>query len=368
MPLAVNFVTVTVNLPGVGVTSQSFNTGLIVGTSTIITATERLRLYTSLAAMLTDGFSNSSPEYLAAQFYFGQNPQPTQLYVGRRDLTASETSLAALQACRSTSGGWYMAYDTSAVDGDQAANAAYFETLTAPFSQYIVQSSTTAIKSGTAGNLFLTLQAANYKRTSGFFSTTLYAAASVMGYAMGQTSNNANSNYTLKFKTLPGVTDESTLTETQVSAIENANGNVYVKRGGANGYEQGKNFNGQFFDEVIGLDILANSCGVNVQNILTSTPSVPQTESGVSLIKAGVIQACNDAVVRGFLAEGTWDQPTVFGIKTGQTLPNGFAVVSAPISTQSKTDRAARICPPIYACIKEAGAIHSTGIQINVNR
>lgn len=367
MPLAVNFVTVTVNLPGVGVTTQSFNTGLIVGTSTIITATERLRLYTSLAAMLTDGFSNSSPEYLAAQFYFGQNPQPTQLYVGRRDLTASETSLAALQACRATSGGWYQAFDTSAVDGDQAANAAYFETLTAPFSQYIVQSSTTAIKSGTAGNLFLTLQAANYKRTSGFFSTTLYAAASVMGYAMGQTSNNVNSNYTLKFKTLPGVTAE-TLTETQVSAIENANGNVYIARGGSSIYEQGKNFNGQFFDEVIGLDILANSCGVNVQNILTSTPAVPQTESGVSLIKAGVVQACNDAYLRGFLAEGIWDQAPVYGIQTGQVLPNGFAVVNAPISTQSKTDRAARICPPIYACIKEAGAIHSTSIVVNVNR
>ena len=366
MPLAVNFVTVTVNLPGVGVTTQSFNTGLIVGTSTIITATERLRLYTSLAQMLTDGFANNSPEYLAAQFYFGQNPQPTQLYVGRRDLTASETSLAALQACRAASGGWYMAYDTSAVDSDQTANAAYFETLTAPFSQYIVQSSTAAIRSGTAGNLFLNLQAANYKRTSGFFSSTAYAAASVMGYAMGQTSNNVNSNYTLKFKQLPGVTDEN-LTETQVSAIENANGNVYVNRGGARQYEQGVTFSGQFFDQVIGRDILLNSMGVNVQNILLSVPSAPQTESGVSLLKAGVVQACNDAVARGFLAEGTWTQAPVLGIETGQILPNGFAVVSSPISAQSASDRAARKAPPIYACTKEAGAIHSTAIQVNVN-
>lgn len=367
MPLAVNFVTVTVNLPGVGVTTQSFNTGLIVGTSTIITATERLRLYTSLAAMLTDGFSNSSPEYLAAQFYFGQNPQPTQLYVGRRDLTASETSLAALQACRSTSGGWYMAYDTSAVDGDQAANAAYFESLTAPFSQYIFQSSTTAIKSGTAGNLFLTAQAAKYKRTQGFFSSTPYASASIMGYDMAQTSNLANSNYTENFKVLPTVTPE-VLTDTQVANIENAGGNVYVTRGGANQYEIGQNFSGQFFDEVIGLDMLANSCAVNIRNILTSLPSVPQTESGVSLLKAGAVQACNDAYIRGFLASGTWNQQPVYGISTGQNLPNGFAVVSAPISEQSASDRALRKSPPIYVCIAEAGAIHSVVIQINVQR
>lgn len=367
MSLAVNFVTVTVNLPGVGVTAQSFNTGLIVGISTIIPAAERTRLYTSLSAMLTDGFSTTSPEYLAATLYFSQSPQPTQLVVGRRDATASETSLAALQACRASNGQWYMAYDTSAQDSDQVTNAAYFETLTNPFSQYIAQSGTAAIKTNTAGNVFALLFAQKYKRTSGFFSTFPHAAASIMGYAMAKSSNLANSNFTLKFKPLPGVTPEA-LTETQVQAIETNTANVYVNRGGSNIYEQGKNFNGQFFDEVLGLDFLASSCGVNVQNILTSAPSVPQTEAGIALIKAGVVQACADAVTRGFLAPGTWDQATVYGVTTGKTLPEGYEVVNAPISSQSPTERATRVCPPIYACIKEAGAIHSSAIVVNVNR
>jgi hypothetical protein len=41
--------------------------------------------------MLSDGFTNSDPEYIAMQIYFSQTPQATFGWVGRQDLTALKT-------------------------------------------------------------------------------------------------------------------------------------------------------------------------------------------------------------------------------------------------------------------------------------
>lgn len=68
-------------------TSPTFNQGLIIGSSTIIPYTTRIASYTSVAAMLTAGFSSSSPEVLAAQLYFDQSPAPPILWVGLQNST-----------------------------------------------------------------------------------------------------------------------------------------------------------------------------------------------------------------------------------------------------------------------------------------
>ncbi len=69
----------------------TFNQGLIVGPTAVIPASERVRQYAGTAAMLTDGFTTSNPEYIAAQLYFSQSPAPRILWIGRQDLTAIET-------------------------------------------------------------------------------------------------------------------------------------------------------------------------------------------------------------------------------------------------------------------------------------
>lgn len=73
----------------------TFNQGLIVGPSTHIPSVgglnPRIRQYASLAAMSTDGFLITDPEYIAASLYFGQSPPPAILWIGRQDLTAIET-------------------------------------------------------------------------------------------------------------------------------------------------------------------------------------------------------------------------------------------------------------------------------------
>ena len=93
LPLS-DIIPVSVIVAPLAVPGLTFNQGLIVGSSVTIPsigANSRLRLYTSVNDMLTDGFSTSSPEYLSATLYFGQTPQPTFLWVGRQDLTAIQT-------------------------------------------------------------------------------------------------------------------------------------------------------------------------------------------------------------------------------------------------------------------------------------
>lgn len=81
--------------PSLGV-PPTYNQGCIIGSSAVIptfggSGVTRIRQYNSLNGMLADGFTNTEPEYLAAQLYFGQTPAPEFLWVGRQDLTAIAT-------------------------------------------------------------------------------------------------------------------------------------------------------------------------------------------------------------------------------------------------------------------------------------
>lgn len=89
-------VVVNVSVASGAVAPRPFNQGLLVGSSPVIPtygANPRLRQYPSLAAMLTDGFTNNEPEYLAASLYFAQPGPPQFVWIGRQDLTAIKTAI-----------------------------------------------------------------------------------------------------------------------------------------------------------------------------------------------------------------------------------------------------------------------------------
>lgn len=95
LPLS-NIVTVNVSVAAASVAAKTFNVGLIVGSSTVIPsygANARIQQFASTAAMLTAGFSDTSPEYLAAEGYFGADSAPGAVMIGRQDLTAIQTAI-----------------------------------------------------------------------------------------------------------------------------------------------------------------------------------------------------------------------------------------------------------------------------------
>jgi len=96
LPLSI-IADVTVVTASPQVASPTFNSGLVIGPSTVIPSygtNPRIRKYLQgnwSSAMLTDGFTNNSPEYIFMQMYFSQSPPPQQGFVGRQDLTALQT-------------------------------------------------------------------------------------------------------------------------------------------------------------------------------------------------------------------------------------------------------------------------------------
>jgi hypothetical protein len=90
---------------------RNFGTLLIAGPSGVIDTGERIRQYTSIDGVLED-FGSTAPEALAAEAFFSQSPQPTELLIGAWAHTATSgvlhgapfspaqqvSTLAALQA------------------------------------------------------------------------------------------------------------------------------------------------------------------------------------------------------------------------------------------------------------------------------
>lgn len=87
-----NIVNVQVVLSALLAQAPAINTALFIGTSTVIPVTEREREYSSLTAVALD-FTVGSDEYQSAALWFGQAPQPTNLFIGRWVNTASNGQL-----------------------------------------------------------------------------------------------------------------------------------------------------------------------------------------------------------------------------------------------------------------------------------
>ena len=214
-------VDVVINLSAKAAARKGFNLGLIIGKSEVIPANERVRIYTSAAQMLTDGFVETSAEYKAAQLYFAATTSPRKLAVGVK-LVADENLTATLEACRAANSQWWPFTYLGAKDVDIKDCAAWCENAV-PDSVYMYTTADESVldASGDAKSIFKTLQDKNYRRSFGQYcgdTDTPDAVAATMGYAMGANRGLAGDAFTLAYKTLPGVKTDD-LSESQVTHV-----------------------------------------------------------------------------------------------------------------------------------------------------
>lgn len=347
-----------------------FNLGLIVGSSTIISDTTRVKVYSGTDDMTAQGWLGTEPEYLAAQTYFSQVPRPTNVAIGRWDLAATPTPETALQAvtnCRNANSQWYSVYVCGAAKTDILNVAQYIETAT-PLSTLFYDTKDSDVLAGTAGNVMATLQSDKYQRSFGQYSTSSYAGAAAMGIAMGSSTGNPNSAFTMAYKNEVGITPEA-LTSAQVTTITGYNGNLFTNYGGSyNLLVQGTVANGTYFDEVLNLDIISSNIQSAIVTALTTAPKIPQTSDGVTLLVNAITNPCSDARKMGIVAPGQWNGSPILGLNTGDTLSNGYLILADTIDNQSQADRDARKAPPIYVALKLAGAIEHAVIGVVVNQ
>lgn len=298
-----------------------FDVGAILGSTPVsgyFDMSNRYKEYTSLAAMVADGFQTTSDEYKAAAKYFGVDPAPSKvvmIYYFANPAAAdaaveydsahtynvgdyckhTESTVTKLYCCKtnSTTGAW----DSSkwdevttvnespaeamldAIDRGAEFYAAYYipkaDETTSNINRYIAGIASAfdsqnrgVVFYGFAGTvadaiddsgIFATMQAASAAskvgRAVGLYCTSsIDDAAGLMGAAMGLSRVNRNSAFALCYKSVASATANN-LTQTEVESIKEVNGNVYVQRTRARAFvENGATSNGMRFDETLYVD------------------------------------------------------------------------------------------------------------------
>ncbi|WP_447876086.1 DUF3383 domain-containing protein [Serratia fonticola] len=77
-----NIVNATINMSARAAQSRNFGALLVVGSSPVIDAGERIRAYSDISGVAAD-FGMNTPEYAAANLYYQQSPRPVTLYIAR---------------------------------------------------------------------------------------------------------------------------------------------------------------------------------------------------------------------------------------------------------------------------------------------
>lgn len=361
-----SIISVVVTTSKVVNTRVGLNVGLIIGTSKGTSGSyinpDRCKTFKNLEAIQLAGYPTESPEYAAAALYFAQNPAPESVVIGYK--ADNENWATVITDCREKNSEWYGVY--AAVAGMTADDHTAIAREVARYKAcYFFNDDSAAALTDSVDDAFFKLM--GNERVIGMYSETPYAAAALMGYAMGANTGAADSAYTLAYKSLNGV-EVSDLSATQVEKLESKNGNCYVKRGtNYKVFEKGICADGKFFDELIGIDQLAfdlqNAC---MDVLVGANGKVPYTDAGALQFVLACNDVCANAVRTGFITPGVWQGNDVIALEHGDALETGYFCQTEPVVSQSAENRASRKAPPVYVCAILSGAIHNVVIRVDV--
>lgn len=205
------------------------------------------------------------------------------------------------------------------------------------------------ILAATAGNIMLLCQTANRFRTGLLFheNPVQHIGAAWLGSVFPIDPGAV----TYAFRQLRNV-DKSPLNSTQMTNIENANGNYFVDIGG-NGVTFGKNgggmaSSGEYMDIIRDTDWYEVQIGVEHMRVKLNNNKVPMTNVGIAMEAQALRTATRRAEQAGFLDETT----TVY------TVPD--------ISAIPANKRAARTLDRLKVSSRVQGAIHITEVVATI--
>jgi hypothetical protein len=288
-------------------------------------------------------------------------------------LTLGENALQAVQACRIASPSWYLFTVLNSSDADNTSMSEWAQTASPVCQDFFITSSSTVL-AGTAGNIFDTLMKGNYNRYIGTYITTqggtapnnAYFACALMGVATGRNTRLSGSYFILPFKNIVGMTVEP-LNPSQYFAITGKHGNVYVSYASTyNSLTPGITGSGQYFDQVLGIDMLVADLQYDLTNTLYQYPAITQTDDGQSVLLHSANGACGKSVNRGFLAAGIWQGQTILNLQAGMSVPGYLNQSPSYASLGAKP--ANRQAAPIYCAVVLAEAVQSILIAVYVQQ
>lgn len=257
------------------------------------------------------------------------------------DNTADPGIAADLAAFQAEDSDWYgLALDSNSKNEVLAA-AAWAEANKKIFGAN--SSDAGVAKSGSTTDVAYLLKAASYK-----FTYLVYSKHELLSYAglawMAEEFPFDPGGRTWAFKQLSGVTVD-VLTGAEESAVQAKNSNTYTTVAGLPITFPGKTANGDFIDNRRFIDWLESEMKIQVFAKLATTPKIPYTDKGVSLIVAVM-----KAVLRA-------------GVRAGGLADDENLQVQAPkVADVDTISRAGRLLPDLSFGARLSGAIHSTKI------
>jgi hypothetical protein len=287
---------------------------------------------------------------------------------------AVEEPVEAVTALAAISSVWYggmFASDNIPTDDQLISVADYIEAATPSRIWGYTEIDSNVMEAGSNTNTIpYKLDAGGYQRASATYSSSdPYAIASAFGRAFSVNFAANRSTITLMYKQMPSIVAED-ITNSQANALQDINCNVFVAYDNDTAiYQYGTMANGFYFDEVHGLDWLADAMQTEQFNLLfTSKTKIPQTDSGGTQIVNVANAVCIEAVNNGLVGPGQWNSDGFGTLEKGDFLQSGYYIFMPLMADQAQSTREQRIAPPYQVAVKLQGAIHEIDGIINVNR
>lgn len=179
----------------------------------------------------------------------------------------------------------------------------------------------------------------------------------------------SNTTLSMNLQTLNTIQPDPSMSQTLYNYAAASGADLYVSWQGTPGVvSNGTNF---YFDQVYNLQWLVGALQVAGFNYLQAVGTkVPQTELGMDGLKGAYRAVLVQAVTNGYVAPNPWTSATTFGNQANllaNVLQVGFYIYSQPVSQQATAARAVRQAPLVQMAIKQAGAIQSSNVIVNVN-
>ena len=365
-----NFVTIQVAEAPVGLTDYKINNLLYLTKETPVNPVSPYAVYLSARDVATD-FGVSSEAYAAAVALFSQTPNilsgDGSLIV--HPMGANDTLQGAILKMENDiffGGVIYGGY----APGDPEITDAAGTCQTDRKLLFCPQSATTVLNTG---QLFADLTLASDTQTRELLYTIAakdarIAAAAYAGRAMSTAFDGSNTTSNMHGKDLHTILPDPGITQTILNTCGTVGADVYANFGGVpKVFTSGAN---RFFDSVYNENWLVFALEVAGFNaIATASTKLPQTEAGVGILKAAYINVLQQAIRNGYIAPGTWNSPDRFGDPEDMIsaiATTGYYIYSTPVSQQAQTDRSVRKAPLIQIAVKEAGAINSSNVIVNI--
>lgn len=366
-------ISVIVNPPADVVSAADFGTIVIFTKEQEGLGNDAYRKYGSLKSFQAD--FPDVPETLTgtAELFFEQPARPQYLYVARWPVDSSGDPLPLAEAYETLNAewsGWYCGIPVGVkLDKDQLEEACAWIQASGKIQGItlndISDDALAAFKALADTRYYRTLVLADSTKTEPSVQSVISAAALLCSINFAA----QNSMLTLKFKSLPGVTSDKSITSIIASKLDALGINFYTDYGTKSMLAEGWML-GQVYwaDEVIGLDWLQNKIQTNVFNALAMLKKVPLSDAGVATVCGYIDAVMRLAKNNGLVGPGNWSGGPVGKLATGDYLEDGYYIYAEPISTLSADDKKNRKCPPITVCAILSGAIHSAQITVDTER